>query len=238
MSRLPLLTVLVLSSFALPVSTQAQPAQPTLPPIECPLRCAGIDPAKLKPFEEVEQYIRFLERPDRAQWQKPDAVIQALGLQGNETVVDLGAGSGYFTFRLAQALPQGLVIPIDAEPEMVRHIHRKALTEHWANVRAPVATSPDNPGVPGGANLVFVCDVLLHVKQKADWLKAVSAPLRSGTRIVLIDFKAGPLPEGPPETLKVPKSRMIELCQAAGFRLREDRADLFPYQEFLVFAKP
>ena len=78
-----------------------------LPPIECPLRKAGIDKTKLKPFEEVEKYIKFLERPDRAKWQKPEAVVQALGLKGTETVVDLGSGSGYFTFRLSKAVPKG-----------------------------------------------------------------------------------------------------------------------------------
>ena len=49
-----------------------------LPPIECPLRKAGIDRTTLKPFEEVEKYIAFLERADRAKWQKPDAVVKAL----------------------------------------------------------------------------------------------------------------------------------------------------------------
>ena len=68
-----------------------------LPPIECPLRKAGIDKTKLKPFEEVEDYIKFLERADRAEWQKPEAVVKALGLKGTESIVDLGSGSGYFT---------------------------------------------------------------------------------------------------------------------------------------------
>lgn len=86
------------------------PTQQALPPIECPLHRAGIDPTKLRPFEEVEKYIQFLERADWAQWQKPDEVIKALGLKGTETVADLGAGSGYFTFRLAKALSKGKVI--------------------------------------------------------------------------------------------------------------------------------
>ena len=81
-------------------------ADDDLPPIECPLRKAGIDKSKLKPFEEVEKYVKFLERADRAKWQKPETVVKALGLNGTETVVDLGSGSGYFTFRLSKALPK------------------------------------------------------------------------------------------------------------------------------------
>ena len=133
-------------------------ASQELPPIECPLRKAGIDPTKLKPFEEVEKYIQFLERADRAQWQKPDEVVKALGLKGSEIVVDLGAGPGYFTFRLATALPQGRVVAIDSQAEMARHVHRKVLTEGIRNIQAQVAKSEDDPGLPAGADLVFVCD--------------------------------------------------------------------------------
>ena len=218
-------------------SASGSKAKENLPPIDCPLRRAGIDPTKLKPFEEVEKYIRFLERPDRAKWQKPDEVVKALGLNGSETVVDLGAGSGYFTFRLSRTLPKGKVIAIDSQPEMVRHIHRKAKTEGISNFQAQVAKS-DDPGLPEDADLVFVCDVLLHVKQKPEWLKMIHSQMKSGAQLVLIDFKEGDLPEGPPEKIKVPKAEVIRLCKETGFTLKEDRPDLLPYQEFLVFTKP
>ena len=214
------------------------PAEAKLPPIECPLHKAGIDPTKLKPFDEVEKYIAFLERKDRAQWQKPDEVVNALGLKGSETVVDLGAGPGYFAFRLAKTLPRGRVVAIDSQPEMARHVHRKALTEGVRNLQAQVAKSGDDPGLPAGADLVFGCDVLMHVKQRAKWLATIHAQMKSGARLVLIDFKEGDLPEGPPEKVKVPKAEVIGLCKKAGFTLQEDRSDLLPYQEFLVFVRP
>ena len=208
-----------------------------LPPIECPLRKAGIDKTKLKPFEEVEEYIKFLEREDRAKWQKPEAVVKTLGLKGTETVVDLGSGSGYFTFRLSQAVPEGKVIAIDSQPEMVRHVHRKVLTGEWPNVRAQVG-KPNDPGLPPDADFVFVCDVLLHVRQKAAWLKTIHSQMQSGAKLVLIDFQEGDLPEGPPEKMKVPKKEVLRLCKEAGFDLKRDEPDLLPYQEFLVFGKP
>ncbi|MDI7268833.1 MAG: class I SAM-dependent methyltransferase, partial [Myxococcota bacterium] len=109
------------------ISIAAQPAppvhDPAHPPIDCPLRRHGIDPTDLRPFEEIEAYIAFLDRPDREAWQKPDAIVAALGLTGLEVVGDLGAGSGYFTFRFAEALPNGRMVAIDIEPEMVRHVH-------------------------------------------------------------------------------------------------------------------
>ena len=129
-----------------------------------------------------------------------------MGLAGSETVVDLGAGSGYFTFRLSKAVPQGKVIAIDSQPEMVRHIHRKVLTGKWPNVRAQVG-KPDDPGLPPDVDCVFVCDVLMHVRQKEKWLNTLCSEMKSGIRLVLIDFREGDLPEGPPETAKVPKKR-------------------------------
>lgn len=208
-----------------------------LPPIDCPLHGAGIDPRDLKPFEEVEDYIAFLERADRLRWQKPDEVVSALGLRGDETVVDLGAGSGYFTFRLAKALPRGKVVAVDTQPEMIRHIHRRVMSEGVSNVEARVA-DPHDPELPAGTDMVFLCDVLHHIQERPRWLETLHARMPSGARIVLIEFKAGKLPEGPPEAVKIPKDRLVALVREAGFRLQRDDPDLLPYQEFLAFVKP
>lgn len=72
-----------------------------------PLAKHGIHRADLHPLKDTEKNIAVLERPDRAKWQRPDAIVAALALASNEIVVDVGAGSGYFNFRLARALPRG-----------------------------------------------------------------------------------------------------------------------------------
>lgn len=210
---------------------------PDHPPIDCPLRQHGIDPTAMRPFEEVEQYVAFLDRADRAAWQKPDAVVAALGLAGSETVYDLGAGSGYFTFRLAKALPKGCVVAADTEPEMVRHIHHRAASEEVANVSVQLIEATD-PAVPPAADLVFVCDVLHHVADRPAWLAKLFAETRPGARFVLIEFKEGGLPEGPPEAMKIPRAELRRLVTGAGFALDGDRDDLLPYQWFQVFHRP
>jgi SAM-dependent methyltransferase len=207
------------------------------PPIECPLRAHGVDPSRLRPFEDVEKYIAFLERPDRAAWQKPDEVIAALGLTGKESVFDLGAGSGYFTFRLAHALPGGKVVAADTDAEMIRHIHHKAMAEAVQNVQA-VLIGRDDPRVPTETDLVFVCDVLHHVPDRAAWLGKIVAEMKPGARLVLVEFREGESPEGPPESVKIPRAQMVHLALAAGLVLAAERADLLPYQVFLVFRKP
>ena len=223
---------------AAPESALASPATHDLahPPIDCPLRKQGVDPSKLKPFEETEKYIAFLERPDRAIWQKPDDVVAALGLAGNESVLDLGAGSGYFTFRLAKALPGGKVFAADTEAQMIVHIHHKAMSEGMQNIE-PMLVKPDNPDVPKGTDWVFVSDVLHHVSDRSAWLGKLYSEMKPGARLALIEFKEGDLPEGPPASVKITHAQILELMAKAGFTLESERAALLPYQTFLVFRK-
>jgi protein-L-isoaspartate O-methyltransferase len=209
---------------------------PAHPPIECPLAKQGIKADHLRPFEDVEKYIAFLERPDRATWQRPDAVVKALALAGDETVADVGAGSGYFSFRLAQALPRGSVHAIDIDPEMIRHIHHKAMSEGIQNVHVALG-KPDDPSVPANVNLVLVCDVLHHVADRAAWLGKLATEMSSGSRLALIEFKEGSLPQGPPEGAKIPKAQIISLVTQAGLTLDKDLPDLLPYQSLLIFRK-
>jgi SAM-dependent methyltransferase len=206
------------------------------PPIDCPLRKQGVDPTHLRPFEDVEKHIAFLERADRAVWQRPAEVVSALYLAGSETVLDLGAGSGYFTFRLAKALPHGTVIAADTDAEMIRHIHHRAMSEAVTNVKASLIAA-DDPAVPPEADLVFVCDVLHHVPDRDAWLEKMVAEMKPGARLVLIEFREGDLPEGPPETAKISRAQMVELATKAGLGLEGEHPTLLPYQTFLVFRK-
>jgi 2-polyprenyl-3-methyl-5-hydroxy-6-metoxy-1,4-benzoquinol methylase len=210
---------------------------PAHPPIDCPLRKQGIDPTHLKPFEDAQKYIAFLERSDRAAWQKPEAVVAALGLAGTEVVVDLGAGSGYFTFPLARSLKTGKVVAIDVEPEMIRHIHHKAMVGGIKNIEV-VLGKADDPSLPARADLVFMCDVLHHVPKRSDWLAKLASQMTTGARLALIEFREGNLPEGPPEAAKISRSELVTLVTAAGLVLDSDKPTLLPYQTFLVFRKP
>ncbi len=215
----------------------AQALAPALPPIDCPLHKLGVDPMHLRPFDQVEKYIAFLEKPERAIWQKPDEVVKALGLTGAETLVDVGAGSGYFTFRFARALPRGKVIAADTEAEMIRHIHHRVMSEGIKNIQA-VLSKPDDPEVSKDADWVFICDVLHHVPDRSAWLRRVGSEMKRGARLALIEFKEGKLPEGPPAAAKIPRVQLIALAKQAGLVLDAEKPALLPYQVFLVFRKP
>jgi 2-polyprenyl-3-methyl-5-hydroxy-6-metoxy-1,4-benzoquinol methylase len=207
------------------------------PPIDCPLRKKGVSPDTLRPIADTEKYVQFLEKPSRALWQKPDVVVAALHLSGSETLADVGAGSGYFTFRFARALPKGKVIATDIDPEMVRHVHHKVMSDGISNVQAVLA-HPTDPTVDATADVVFVCDVLHHVQGREAWLGRLSSEMRPGARLVVIEFKEGKLPEGPPESAKIPKATLSAMLRDAGFVLKSEDSKLLPYQTLFVLEKP
>jgi len=75
---------------------------------------------------DPKSYIGALEDPRRDTYQKPQEVLAALDLKAGETIADIGAGSGYFTFRIAHHVgPKGRVYAVDVSPDMIRHINRR-----------------------------------------------------------------------------------------------------------------
>ena len=204
--------------------------------IDCPLRKKGIVHDHRKPFKHTDKYIDFLERKDRIKWQNPDAVIERLNFRGDEKIADIGAGSGYFSFPFASAVPQGKVYAIDIEPEMIRYIHHKAMMNDIKNIEVILA-EPDDPKVPADSDIVFICDVLHHVEHKLLWLKKIYSEMKKGAKLILIEFKEGDIPKGPPEQIKISQNEIITMVINAGFATISADNKLLPYQTFLVFEK-
>ena len=76
------------------------------------------------------------------------------------------------------------------------------------------------------------------MQDRAGWLKKAASEMKPGARFVLIEFKEGKLPEGPPESVKLTKKQLLELMSQAGLALEAEKTDVLPYQVFLVFRKP
>jgi SAM-dependent methyltransferase len=205
-------------------------------PIDCPLRDKGVAHKHKTPFGSTEKYIDFLERQDRVTWQKPGAVIETLELKGDEKIADVGAGSGYFSLRFASALPRGRVYAIDVDPAMIHHIRNKVMADTIDNVEV-IHASPEDPKVPKDSEIVFICDVLHHVENKSQWLKKIHGVVKRGARLILIEYKEGDLPEGPPEWMKMSPKEVTSNALGAGFTPVSTDNDLLPYQTLFVFEK-
>ena len=102
-------------------------------------------------FDDVERWVEVFDDPGRDAWQKPEEVLAGLGVAPGMSVADLGAGTGYFTVRLARAVgAEGKVFAVDVEPKLVGYLKARAERESLPQVATVLAT-PDDPKLPAGA---------------------------------------------------------------------------------------
>jgi ubiquinone/menaquinone biosynthesis C-methylase UbiE len=183
------------------------------------------------------EWAEVLERKDRDEWQKPDEVVAALGLEPGQNVADIGAGSGYFSVRLARAAgPAGNVYAVDIQQDLIDHLAARAQAEGLANL-APTLGSPHDPALAASSvDLIFICDVAHHIENRQAYYAKLANALRPGGRIAIVDFYKRDLPVGPGVAMKIAKADMIAELAQAGFALQGEHGFL-PYQYFLVFAR-
>ncbi len=186
--------------------------------------------------EDLDAYIARMEEPSRAEWQKPDEVLKALGLSPGQTVCDIGAGPGYFSLRAARLVGErGHVFAVDVEPQILDVLRHRIITSGVRNV-TPVFALPYDPLVPNGAcDLILVVDTYHHFPDGPAYLRTLVTKLRKGGRIVNIDFQKKELPVGPPVEHKISREAFLDQAKAAGLALQKEFTFL-PYQYFVVLA--
>jgi len=180
-------------------------------------------------------YMNALEDPKRDEYQKPHEVLTALRIKPGETIADIGAGSGYFSFRLAHFVgTKGKVYAVDVSPDMIRHINRRIRETKSENVISLLA-DPDDPLLPDRSiNRFFICDVWHHVENQSKYLALMKKMLKPGGEVVMIDFHKKELPLGPPLGMKIAREDLLKQMEGNGFKLKTEHTFL-PYQYFLVF---
>jgi len=183
------------------------------------------------------EWIALLDDPSRRTWQRPDEVVAALALRGDETVVDVGTGSGVFARPLARALPRGRVVATDIDPELIAHVKRLAEDEGLASLE-PTLIRPGETGVPPGADLVLVANVFHHLPEAHVWLAKVTRRLRPGGRVAIVEYRQMERPVGPPNDHVLPKARIDELALAAGLEDQGEVEGVLEWQHLLVYRKP
>ena len=182
----------------------------------------GVHPVSGRRFANVMgwQGAEWLERSERAFEEEPDKALDALGSLEGLTIADVGAGSGYFTVRLAaRAGPKGRVYANDLQPEMLKMLDARLGRERIINVTL-VPGAIDNPRLPASSiDLVLMVDVYHELSEPQKMLQAIRASLKPGGRLVLLEYrKEDPsVPIRPEHKMSVAEARM-EL-EAEGFSL-------------------
>lgn len=173
---------------------------------------------------------------DRDEWQKPAEVISVLGIKTGDHVADVGSGSGYFTFRLANAVgPSGKVFAVDVDLGMNVYVRERARAEGRKNIDVILAEPNDPRLPPSGVDMIFSVNTYHFLESRTAYFVRASKYLRPGGRVVIIDFNSrqwfdifGSHYTSP----DVIKSEMRE----AGFELKQEFTSL-PKQAFFVFSK-
>jgi ubiquinone/menaquinone biosynthesis C-methylase UbiE len=182
------------------------------------------------------QGAEWLERPEREQEERPSLLIRNLPLAPGAHVADIGAGTGYFAFRIAPLVPQGKVYAVDIQPEMLRIIERRTGETGVRNVQ-PVLGTIEDPKLPAqSVDLVLMVDVYHEFSHPREMMQAVTRALRPGGRVALVEYRAED-PDVPIRMVhKMTQAQAIREMAAVGLRHVETRAVL-PWQHLMFFEK-
>ena len=185
------------------------------------------------------QDLGLLEAPDRAAWQKPDQIMDALGIADGAHVADIGAGAGWFTTRLARRVgPNGMVYAQDVQPQMLQAIRRRVEREGLRNVTTRLGEG-SSPNLPEGMlDAVLVVDAYpeVQVGDRVTFLKNITRGLKPNGRIGIVNYKlggGGPGPDDP--SLRVPRASVERDAAAAGLKIKS--VGNLPYQYLLVLGR-
>lgn len=164
-------------------------------------------------------------------WQQPERVVEVLEIAPGARVSDLGAGGGYFTFRLADAVgAEGVVYAVDVDEEMIDHLTRSAAEGGYANVE-PVLASTDDPGLPdAGIDLVFCANTYHHLEDRPAYFRRLRKDLAPGGRVAILEYDE----PGWMRSHYTGKDTILGELQEAGYTLVADH-DFIDRQSFLVF---
>jgi SAM-dependent methyltransferase len=199
-------------------------------------------PAQKKPRLFPPEDLGLLEPPDREDWNKPDLIMDALGIADGATVADLGAGGGWFTIRLARRVgPNGIVYAEDIQPQMIEAINRRMQHEGITNVRTVMGT-PTDPRLPPGLDAVLIVDAYREMDEPSrpdvvrTLLKNVAAALKPQGRLGVADFLPGGGGPGPAAEDRVEPDTVIRAAEDAGLA-PQAYVPVPPFQYLLVFGR-
>lgn len=182
------------------------------------------------------QAIGWLERDNREDEEAPSAAISVLDLAPDAVIADIGAGSGYYTFRLAPLVPQGRVIAIDIQPEMIDFLTHRARGEGVTNVQPHLSTITSLELPDESIDAAILVDVYHEFSHPVEMLTSLRRALKPGGRLFLLEYRAED-PEVPIKPLhKMTEAQAIKEMTANGLTHLETRHHL-PWQHLMIFQK-
>jgi ubiquinone/menaquinone biosynthesis C-methylase UbiE len=179
----------------------------------------------------------WLDRPEREKEEQPTKLLDVLKLKPGEVVADIGAGSGYYTFRIADRVgPTGKVLAVDIQPEMLALIRQRAKQRNVTNVE-PVMGTVSDPKLPAaGVDTILMVDVYHEFSHPYEMAAAMVAALKPGGRVVFVEYRLED--EAVPIKLVHKMSEKQVIAEMAPFPLKHVATHgALPWQHVIVFEK-
>jgi predicted methyltransferase len=191
-------------------------------------------------YDDKAAALASFEEPDRDKWAMPVKVVESLKIQPGMDVADIGAGSGYFTRRLATAAPNGTTYAVDVDADFKSYIESHRDQWHTPNIVTRLAVY-EHPLLPvGSVDLVFISNTYSFLQDREGYFTAVHKALRPGGRLAVIDWRvAAECPRSlgcPKPNDRVDKSVAIEELARVGFTVLDDH-DFLQYQYFMILGR-
>ena len=180
--------------------------------------------------------IPWLEREDRFETEKPDLVIEALELSPTDVVADVGAGSGYFTFRLGPKVPQGKVLAVDIQKEMLAAIEQRRDASGMSQV-VPILGTETDPGLPPSAvDIVLMVDVYHELSHPKEMMAGILQSLKPDGQLVLVEYRGEDRFSSIHPLHKMTQKQIKKEMKAAGLS-HVKTLDFLPEQHVMFFQR-
>tara|TARA_R110000822_G_scaffold41861_4_gene114318 strand:+ start:91020 stop:91682 length:663 start_codon:yes stop_codon:yes gene_type:complete len=185
---------------------------------------------------ESEKSPELQEDAGRTEWQNPEFVLNLLGDLTDKTVADVGAGSGYFTFKIARKAKK--VIALDIDPNSLEYIqNQKSIVGSWADNIDTRLTPADVPNLlDNEVDIVLIVNTYAYIPNKSQYLNRLKKGMKHGGLLVIIDFKTGEIPVGPSDEAKVSSETLEQSLKQAGFSNTKTDNKSLQYQ-YIITAK-
>lgn len=182
-------------------------------------------------FDDPARFAKSFDDPSRETWQMPSRVIDELQLRAGMKVADIGAGTGYFSTRLAR-VPGVSVFAVDIEPKMIDYLKQRAQKEGLTNITGVLAGA-STANLPEPVDVILIVDTYHHLPNRQAYFGELKKSLRPGGRIAIVDFRKDAL-GGPPADFRFTPQQIQDEMHRAGYRLQASH-DFLPRQHFLIF---